>query len=223
MLFPATEMLFLMLIGVSNKLKLIGATSRSHSSVVSLFHVSSHLVNLDKVSFNDTKEKVRTWCYYKQQHNNIDSIQGRKNSNHSDNSISYPAYRLRSLLALYKSDELHNLCRLWKYHYPQTSFDDLQGGTRMSASCWRCGNRIVFDDNILSKNGKHKPLNEWNHQIRDCEFSPFNKSKESAQERKAIQKLEEFQVIEELRNQVATINNRLWNYEIQIIVRSKEF
>jgi hypothetical protein len=93
----------------------------------------------------------------------------------------------------------------------------------MSASCWRCGNRIVFDDNILSKNGKHKPLNEWNHQIRDCEFSPFNKSKESAQERKAIQKLEEFQVIEELRNQVATINNRLWNYEIQIIVRSKEF
>jgi hypothetical protein len=92
----------------------------------------------------------------------------------------------------------------------------------MSVSCRYCGNSLVFDDNILSKTGKHKPLNEWNHQVHDCQFSPYNKARESALERKALGKIEEYQVIEKLREQVAATNNRLWNYELQLIVRSKE-
>jgi hypothetical protein len=92
----------------------------------------------------------------------------------------------------------------------------------MSASCRYCGNPIVFDANILSKNGKHKPLNEWNHEPHDCKFSPFNKSRESALEWKALGKIEEWQVIEDLRNQIAATNNRLWNYELELVVRYKE-
>jgi hypothetical protein len=92
----------------------------------------------------------------------------------------------------------------------------------MSASCWHCGNPMVFDDNILSKKGKPKPLNEWNHEVHDCKFSPFNKSRESALEKKAIKKLEEWQVIEELRSQVTATNNRLWNYELKLVVEYKE-
>jgi hypothetical protein len=109
-----------------------------------------------------------------------------------------------------------------KYDNPTNPFNIIQRRTAMSTSCWHCGNAIVFDDNILSKNGTHKPLNEWNHEPHDCKFSPFNKARESASERKAIKKLEEWQVIEELRSQITATNNRLWNYELKLVVEYKE-
>jgi hypothetical protein len=91
-----------------------------------------------------------------------------------------------------------------------------------SIPCRYCGNPIVFDDNIISKNGKRKPLNEWNHEVHDCELSPFNKSRATAREKKALKKIKEYQVIENLQNQVAATNNRLWNYELELIVKEKE-
>ena len=91
-------------------------------------------------------------------------------------------------------------------------------------SCKHCGVPIVFDDNIVSKSGKRKPINEWNHQVHDCKFSPFNvnKARKSAEERKQLGKIQEWEVINNLKNKIAAINNRLWNYELKLVVTDRE-
>ena len=105
------------------------------------------------------------------------TIKRRKNCNHSDNCISYRTYRMRSLLAYYLKYVSYNVPWMWKYNNTKTPFDTLQRRNIMGSSCRYCGNPIVFDYNILSKNGKHKPLNKWNHEPHDCKFSPFNINK----------------------------------------------
>ena len=114
------------------------------------------------------------------------------------------------------------------YHNPTTPSNFIQKGTAMSSNsdsklCKYCGNHIVFDDNIVSKNGKRKPLNEWNHQVHDCKFSPYNtnKARQFAEE-KALEKLHEWEIIDNLKIKVAATNNRLSYHELRLDVMDKE-
>jgi hypothetical protein len=184
---------------------------------------TSHLGYLDKEYLNDTKEKeIWTRPNNKQQQYNTHTIERRKKCNYPNRSMANRTYRMWSLLVKHFEHALHNVPWMWKYNNPTNPSNIIQRGTTMSASCWHCGNPIVFDDNILSKNGRPKPLNDWNHEVHNCKFSPFNKARESASERKALGKIEEWKVIDELRDQVTATNNRLWNYELELVVRYKE-
>jgi hypothetical protein len=182
---------------------------------------SSRLVYLDNLYCNEEKE-IRSWSYDQQQHHNTHTIKRQKKCNYPDNSISYRTHRMWTLLAKYVQYVLHNLSWLWEHHNTKTLPNVIQRGTAMSASCRYCGNPIVFDDNILSKTGRHKPLNEWNHQVHDCPFSPYNKARVASIDRRETRKEQEFQTISQLKDEIANTNMRLTEYELQLIVRRKE-
>jgi hypothetical protein len=89
----------------------------------------------------------------------------------------------------------------------------------MSISCKYCGNPIVFDDSVLSKNGRRIPLQEWNGKPHDCQFNPYKKARANSMVRRETRKIEEYEIIDELKNKVAATNNRLENYELELVVR----
>jgi hypothetical protein len=84
-----------------------------------------------------------------------------------------------------------------------------------------CGVKITFSDDVTSKNGRKIPLQE-NGLRHDCPNSPYNKVRASAIGKREFRKTEEFQAIEDLRNKVVAINNRLEHYEVKLIVEYKE-
>jgi hypothetical protein len=187
----------------------------------SYYSNSSHQVNLDKEYLNDTKEKVWTRSYHKFELHNSHTFKRWKISNHSDYSISYRTRRVRSLLAYYIKYVSYNMSWVRQQHNKKTEFDTFQGVDGMSISCRYCGNPIVFDDRERSSNGKKIPLEEWNHKHHDCKLNPYNRRGVSATEKRAINKIGEYQIIEDIRNQITNINNRLSNYEPELIARGK--
>ena len=96
----------------------------------------------------------------------------------------------------------HNMSWMWQ-HYHKTSISHTISRGSKSAQLGTvryCNNPIVFDDNIVSKNGVRKPLNEWDHKVHDCKFSPYNlnKVKASAEENK----IDEWVIIDDLKEKV---------------------
>jgi hypothetical protein len=181
---------------------------------------SSLLVYIDK-ECHEAKE-IRSRFNDKQFFNNAHTFQRWKQCNHPNHCVSYRTQGMRPLLVDYLEHGSHNLSRLWEHDNTTTAFDTFQGRRNMSISCKYCGNSIVFDDNMRSKTGKKVPLNERDHKYHDCKFSPYNKTKATAVEKREIMKIDEFQTIEDLRNKVAATNNRLEHYEVKLIVEYKE-
>jgi hypothetical protein len=84
-----------------------------------------------------------------------------------------------------------------------------------------CGAKITFSDNVTSKSGRKIPLQE-NGLPHDCPYSSYNKAKATAVEKREVRRKPEFQIIEDLKNKVAAINNGLEHYGVKLIVNFKE-
>jgi hypothetical protein len=83
-----------------------------------------------------------------------------------------------------------------------------------------CGVKITFSDDVTSKNGRKIPLQE-NGLRHDCPNSPYYRARATAVEKREIRKIEEFQTINQLRDQIANTNKRLTKYQLRLIVRDK--
>jgi hypothetical protein len=88
---------------------------------------------------------------------------------------------------------------------------------------WRnnCGAKITFSDVVTSKNGRKIPLQE-NGLPHKCPNSPYNRARATSVGYREIRKIEEFQTINQLRDQIADTNKRLTKYQLELIVRYKE-
>jgi hypothetical protein len=84
-----------------------------------------------------------------------------------------------------------------------------------------CGGRITFSDDVTSKNGRKIPLQE-NGLRHDCPNSPYHRARATVVEKREIRKIDEFQIIDRLRDQIANTNKRLTKYKLALIVRHKE-
>jgi hypothetical protein len=84
-----------------------------------------------------------------------------------------------------------------------------------------CGVKITFSNDVISKNGKLIPIQE-NGLHHNCPNSPYNKATAIVVEKRAINKLEERQIIDNLKVHVTATSNRLQNYELDLVVREKE-
>jgi hypothetical protein len=42
-----------------------------------------------------------------------------------------------------------------------------------------------------------------------------------AVQKEATARIDEYEILEDLRNKIANANNRLWNYELELVVREK--
>jgi hypothetical protein len=184
--------------------------------------ISSLLVYLDKEYSNDIKKEIWSWSNNQQQLNNPHTVQRWKICYYTNNSAPYRTQGIRPLLANYFEHGSHNLSRMWEHDNTTTTFDTFQGRRSMSISCKYCCNPIVFDDNRLSKYGKRIPLQEWDHKPHECKFRPYIKARTTLREKIGIDKISEYQVIENLRDKVAATNNRLEYYEVKLIVNFKE-
>jgi hypothetical protein len=83
-----------------------------------------------------------------------------------------------------------------------------------------CGAKITFDDDVTSKNGRKIPLQE-NGLPHKCPNSPYNRGRAASVENREIRKIEEFQTINQLRDQIANTNKRLTKYQLELIIRYK--
>jgi hypothetical protein len=84
-----------------------------------------------------------------------------------------------------------------------------------------CGVKITFCDDVISKNGRLIPLQE-NGLRHDCPNSPYNKARATAVEKRKTRKEQEFQTINELKDQIANANRRLSNCQLKLVVIEKE-
>jgi hypothetical protein len=61
----------------------------------------------------------------------------------------------------------------------------------------------------------------------ECHLSPFYRYKNRgrqmaiAVQKEATARIDEYEILEDLRNKIANANNRLWNYELELVVREK--
>jgi hypothetical protein len=189
---------------------------------------SSHLVNLDKVYLNDTKEKeIRSRTYNQQQQNNTHTFQRWKQCNHTNHSISYRTRRVRPLLA-YNFKHGSYILSWMRQHHNTTALLNVTKRRNLMSSipCRYCGNHIVFDDNVLSKRGKKIPLQEWNLQPHDCRFSPYHRGKSDRLKaraiiKEAISKIDDYQIREDAARYIKQCNTRLSYCQLQLIVNEK--
>jgi hypothetical protein len=84
-----------------------------------------------------------------------------------------------------------------------------------------CGVRITFSDDVISKNGKLIPIQE-NGLHHNCPNSPYNKARAITEEKRKTRKEQEFQTINELKDQIANTNRRLSNCQLKLVVIEKE-
>lgn len=197
------------------------------SSVVSSISLSSQLVYLDKEYLNDINKKEEVWTRSnnQQQQRDTHTFQGWKDCNNTNYSVPNRTPGMWALLADNLEYGTHNVSWLWQYHNPTTPFDTFQRRRILSpryVPCRHCGNNIVFEDRERSPRGKLIPLNEWDHWPHNCQFSSYNKVTGTSVEKRKIRKIEESQIIDDLRNKVATVNNRLEHCEAKLIVEHKE-
>jgi hypothetical protein len=90
-----------------------------------------------------------------------------------------------------------------------------------------CGTWLHVNHSIKTNTGKLIPLQE-NEMRHECHLSPFYRYKNNGRHRaiavqkEAIARIDEYQIVEDLRNQIVNTNSRLWNYELELVVREKD-
>jgi hypothetical protein len=84
-----------------------------------------------------------------------------------------------------------------------------------------CGVKITFSDDVISKNGKLIPIQE-NGLRHNCPDSPYNRARATAIEKRKTRKEQEFQTINELKDQIANTNRRLSALQLKLVVIEKE-
>lgn len=89
-----------------------------------------------------------------------------------------------------------------------------------------CGTWLHVNHSIKTNTGKLIPLQE-NEMRHECHLSPFYRYKNRgrqmaiAGQKEATARIDEYEILEDLRNKIANANNRLWNYELELVVREK--
>jgi hypothetical protein len=157
------------------------------TSVLTHHHVSSHLVYLDKEHYDEEKE-IRSWSYDQQQLNNSHTLQRRKECSNTNNILPNRTPRTRPLLAYYLGHGPYDVSWMWQHHNPMTPFDTFQRNTSIMGSGYLSSryydNPMVCDDRKRSNNGKLIPLEERSYKRHGCKFSPYNKTRDIAVDKK---------------------------------------
>jgi hypothetical protein len=178
---------------------------------------SSPLIGLRFFGVDDfTQERPETqnWSLKQFWTNYIHTFTRWKKRNSTNSWISHRASRLWLLLDYHISNAIHLLSKMWSDCQPTAKPDSIQRRETI-VLCKYCDNPIYFDDNVVSKNGKKIPLQEWDQQPHSCPNNPYNQFKKPS-------KIDDDLVISAAKSYVEFMNKKLVSYSLDLIVSGKE-